>query len=179
MNNIKRIIESTIKEYLKENSELLNKNFWDWFGNSVVKNVNGPIICYHGTDMSFSKFSKETIGSNHFESKSDVYGGGFFFVDKEKYAHGGGIIKEVYLKIETPYLIELKDGYGKVVDYYDAVDNFDLSSKQYFEIAKENGNDGIIVSTTKGSLYVVFEPNQIKSVENDGTWDDNDEDIYS
>ena len=73
----------------------------------------------------------------------------------------------------------MKDGYGKVVDYYDAVDNFDLSSKQYFEIAKENGNDGIIVSTTKGSLYVVFEPNQIKSVENDGTWDVNDEDIYS
>ena len=27
MNNIKRIIESTIKEYLKENSELLNKKF--------------------------------------------------------------------------------------------------------------------------------------------------------
>ena len=37
MNNIKRIIESTIKEYLKENLSVLNKNFWDWFGNSKMR----------------------------------------------------------------------------------------------------------------------------------------------
>jgi hypothetical protein len=29
------------------------------------------------------------------------------------------------------------------------------------------------------TVYVTFKPNQIKSVENDGTWDINDNNIYS
>ena len=43
------------------------------------------------------------------------------------------------------------------------------------DILMENGYDGI----KHGFVYVVFEPNQIKSVDNDGTYDINDDNIYS
>jgi len=48
-------------------------------------------------------------------------------------------------------------------------------SKGVTEIIKELGYDGVIY----GSEYVVFKPNYIKSVDNDGSWDINDDDIYS
>jgi hypothetical protein len=182
MSNLKKIITTTICKYVNEEQEVennLNDNFWKWFGNSVTIKNNSPIIFYHGTDTDFKSFDKNKIGSKHWRSKSDAYGGGFFFVDKERYTHKHGIIKEVYLKIEKPYLTELEDMYGYEVDYYHAVDKFDLNSTTHFQIAKENGNDGIIIKTPRGGLYIVFEPNQIKSVDNDGTWDIDDDNMYS
>lgn len=44
----------------------------------------------------------------------------------------------------------------------------------YFQTAMENGNDGIIITTPRGNLYVAFEPNQIKSVDNNGDWSSSD-----
>ena len=48
-------------------------------------------------------------------------------------------------------------------------------SKGVTEVIKELGYDGVIY----GSEYVVFKPNYVKSVENDGSWDIDDNDIYS
>ena len=48
-------------------------------------------------------------------------------------------------------------------------------SKGVTEVIKELGYDGVIY----GSEYVVFKPNYVKSVENDGSWDIGDNDIYS
>lgn len=48
-------------------------------------------------------------------------------------------------------------------------------SKWVTEVIKELGYDGVIY----GSEYVVFYPNYIKSVDNDGSWDINDNNIYS
>lgn len=174
---LKEHIRNILREY---NNNNLNDNFWKWFGNSKVVDEDGnPMICYHGTDSDFKSFDKNKIGKNHWQSKSDIHGGGFFFVDKERYASHGGIIKKVYLSIKNPYLIELKDEYSQEFDYYHAVDKFDLNSSSYFQRAKENRNDGIIVKSPRGGLYIAFKPNQIKSVNNDGSWDMNDDNIYS
>ena len=48
-------------------------------------------------------------------------------------------------------------------------------SKGVTEVIKELGYDGVIY----GSEYVVFKPNYIKSVDNDGSWDIDDNNIYS
>jgi hypothetical protein len=45
-------------------------------------------------------------------------------------------------------------------------------------VAKRNGFDGMIYenkSEGKGLSYIVFNPNQIKSVFNKGTWSDNED----
>ncbi len=43
------------------------------------------------------------------------------------------------------------------------------------DILIKNGYDGI----KHDFVYVVFEPNQIKSIDNDGSWDNDDDNIYS
>jgi hypothetical protein len=48
-------------------------------------------------------------------------------------------------------------------------------SQEVTEVIKKLGYDGIIY----GSEYVVFNSNYIKSVDNDGTWDINDDNIFS
>jgi hypothetical protein len=180
---LRKFIQTTIREYLNEQRELennLNDNFWKWFGNSNVVDKQGkPIVVYHGTDVDFNVFDKNKIGNRHWQSKSGAYGGGIFFTDKKNKASSGGIIKEVYLKIENPLFRELGDNYGYESDYYLATDIYDNNSTSFLQGAKENRNDGIIIKTPRGSLYIVFEPNQIKSVENDGTWDIGDDNIFS
>jgi hypothetical protein len=173
---LRKFIKTAICEYLNEQASLenvkLNDNFRKWFGNSVTIENDIPIVFYHGTDINFKSFSKTKIGKRHWQSKSDAYGGGFFFTDKERYASHGGVIKKVYLKIKNPII-------RTAGDYYYATDMYDNNSTTFLHQAKENGNDGIIIKTSNGSLYIVFNPNQIKSVDNDGTWDINDNNIYS
>lgn len=48
-------------------------------------------------------------------------------------------------------------------------------SKEVTEVIKNLGYDGVYY----GSEIVVFNPNQIKSINNDGSWDINDNNIYS
>jgi ADP-Ribosyltransferase in polyvalent proteins len=48
-------------------------------------------------------------------------------------------------------------------------------SREVTQAIQKLGYDGVIY----GSEYIVFEPHQIKSTENDGTWDIGDNNIYS
>jgi hypothetical protein len=48
-------------------------------------------------------------------------------------------------------------------------------SKEVTDVIKKLGYDGVFY----GSEIVVFNPNQIKSIENDGTWDIDDSNIFS
>jgi len=179
---IRKFIATTTQEYLNEQKDVesnLNNNFSKWFGNSKVIQNNTPIIVYHGTSSNedFDRFDKSKIGYNFHYSKGRNIGG-FFFTDL-KHKASNGIIKEVYLKLEKPLIIELKDWNESEVDYYTATDNFDIGSSNYFDIVDEKNYDGIIIKTPRGSLYVVLEPNQIKSIYNDGSWDINDDNINS
>jgi hypothetical protein len=56
---------------------------------------------------------------------------------------------------------------------------------EFVDKLKENGYDGVIQTdanygrTNDLTTYVAIKPNQIKSVKNDGSWDINDDNIYS
>lgn len=159
--------------------------FKNWFGDwendpensSKVVDENGePKVVYHGTKEKFSKFDKDKIGKNYYYSE-----GGFFFTDQRTSAEyyslianqlkSNGYVFDVYLKIKNP-IIE------KSIDYYGAVDKYDSNYISYQNSLEINNRDGIIISSNYGSLFVVKEPNQIKSAtDNTGLFDPTDPDI--
>ena len=122
--------------------------FKEWFGNSVVKDENGePLLVYHGTQ------SKENFDT--FKAGSST---GMFFTDDKQYAadvRGGRVVGPFFLKIEKPIEVE------------EEIDN---------DVVFENKDkgDGIIGVdygqglTSEGKTFVVYNPNQIKSLNNTG-----------
>lgn len=81
-----------------------------------------------------------------------------------------GHIMDLYLSIQNPYVIDFKGGYRSV------------SYAEVIAQAKALGHDGVIIKNTYDgagldNIYVVFEPEQIKSIENDGTFNKLDPNI--
>lgn len=208
----------------------LNDNFWNWFGDSKVKDKNGyPIICYHGTSKGgFDEF-KPKIGYKG-KSKQQVDLGSHFSVDKE-YASGyagdkkTSKIYECFLRIENPlytnqmfYKEDNETEFFKYIDFITKTFKLKLNGDYYYD---KNGNkqtepqniminsflidkipsnklynslidfgfdgvfhtpynmEGLHQLKTHPTAYIILNPNQVKSIENDGSWDIDDENIYS
>lgn len=160
-------------------------NFWRWFGDSKVVDEQGrPLVVYHGSAYKFDEFD-------------NVFGrrGIYFSSDKElsktyTLRSASDSIYNVYLKIEKPLILDYK---GK--DYTSEVE---ANGKKYTEFddivsdAKEQNYDGVIArnildlgySATQEDTnkiaddYVAFEPTQIKSVDNRGTFSADTGNIY-
>ena len=156
---------------------LNNLNFKEWFGDSKVVDENGnPLVVYHGTSNDFKVFDKDKIGGNY------IYSGnkGIFFTQKERTAknyadlhsnknlngNNKGYVISSYLRIENPLYRQTNS------DFYRPADRFDIDGDDLVREAFESGYDGIIIKgTNNDNLYVVFEPNQIKSAtDNDGEY---------
>lgn len=167
---------SIVKE---EGSEytIESPNFKKWFGNSKVVDKEGnPLKVYHGTADKFTVFDKGKIGENYFESGNNE-NGGFFFTQKKKSAENyaalhsgiesGGHVVSAYLKIENPLVRNANS------DYYSPADVYDMHYIELLREAEFKENDGIIIYGTKNdSLYIAFEPTQIKSAtDNNGDFD--------
>lgn len=158
----------------------INDNFWRWFGNSkVIAGIN-PLICYHGSSSNFKIFKPSTSVGNQKEEDqiegmyfTDNRDGASFFslTDDDKY------LKSFFLAIKNPYMV---------------VDNntlkLNLKVNKLSEVnnkLRKLGYDGLIMERgfyARGGphkLFLTFTPNQIKSTQNDGSWDINDDNIYS
>jgi len=92
-------------------------------------------------------------------------------IDDETYNTEGGEVKEVYLNLTNPLIV---DAGGKY--YYEVY-------QDYFDKARANGNDGIIVKNVidnpRGDArpidtYIAFHPEQIKNVDNQNPTTDPD-----
>lgn len=150
------------------------RRFREWFGESKIIDANGePKIVYHGTSNIFDSFDKTRIGS-HFGLPATGRLG-FYFTNDDALANdyaAHGYVMPVFLRINNPLVIE-DTGWGSAVNQTDARES-DLR-----RWAQEGEHDGIIVRSTDEELlsgepdtvYVAFEPEQIKSVDNRGTWD--------
>ncbi len=138
--------------------------FKDWFGESKVINEDGnPQVFYHGTKNDFIGFDKSM-------DKTDS---GFWFAEaptasrfaeasREGFTGEGSNVIPVYLSIENPYIHDKKADFG-------------LTAKEVVEQAKKQGHDGVLFTGEKsGSVYVAFEPGQVKSVFNRGAFDKSD-----
>lgn len=166
---------AAIQTKAKVYSEAFKNWFGDWLSHnktnvSKVVDENGePLMVYHGTNATFSDF-------NYKDERE--YNPGFFFTSDKKYAEsiaqmrGGDTIMPVYLNIKNP-----------------VVTDSEIVSKEVEGIFILEGNrssDGIIghdlytgeFDRSTGTEYVVLKSTQIKSVDNQGTFSTQDNNIY-
>jgi hypothetical protein len=170
-----KFVKTSLQEYLNEQNEniTINDNFWKWFdGSKIVDEQGRPLVVYHGSQVSFDEF----------------YGDAYFTDDwhnADGYA-AGEYVYEVYLSIKNPVII---DGNGKKWDNIETP--YGVTTRDVVANVDRSIYDGIIFVNIKdnwiddedyqdpSTVYVTFSPNQIKSVENDGSWDEDDSNIYS
>lgn len=161
------------KTFESNTEDNLNDNFWKWFGDSKVIDKNGkPLVVYHGSHSEFSEFD----GVSYF---TDDY------MNADGYA-SGEYVYEVYLSMKNPLII---DANGKKWDKIETP--YGTTTQAVVGNVDGNKYDGVIFNNIKDSwiddedyqdpstVYVTFSSNQIKSVDNDGTWNVKDNDIYS
>ena len=170
-----------------------SSNFYKWFGNSEVIDIyNNPLIVYHGSKNKFTRFDDRKKGS---ATDSGLRGRGFYFSTFKPSSQGyGNNLLEVYLKIDKLFdllsfnsieeicnYLEIDDSIlhddgdiNKGFPYYSVKVYSDFSSV-FTDAVRDKGYDGI----RHGQEFVVFKANQIKSIENDGSFDINDENIFS
>ena len=171
-------IEAAQKEWEEKGTE--SKYFKKWFGDSKVVDENGvPLVVYHGTTVSNIEIFEPNRASTDFDYPEAIY-----FSDSLNIAktYGDTYHKnpmQVYLKMENP--LEL-DAQGQTYnDFYDEL-------KRELKYAVTN-NDGVIVRNIRddwaqndggeiATTYIVFNPEQIKSVNNYGTFDAENPNIY-
>lgn len=177
------------------------QNFENWFGGSkAVDEAGDPLTVYHGTHSDISAFSPEKIGAKH-----PTYSFGYHFsdspVESAIYSKGaGGNTIPVNLKIKNPLRVKTGDYASNYIDNNkreliekiikskkdkkiiddDSLLNALFNDGEVLEkIIPANPYDGIIVQGKNDTNYVVFEPTQIKSIHNRGTYDPTDPNILN
>lgn len=163
--------------------------FKKWFGDSKVTDDKGqPLVVYHGTGKEFDSFQKQ-MGRQFFFSPDPE------FAAEYAKSRGGNVIpayisaKKVWdyenpndLKVFQRYLklsdedIKLPQGFDAGEQYIEAAKgswSF-IESREFQTFLKRSGYDGFYVEDAGVKNIGVFEPTQIKSVFNKGTWNPND-----
>jgi hypothetical protein len=165
---------------------------------SKVRDEEGNVqVVYHGTP--FAAFD-EFLKSKQANGNELLYGPGFYFSDSEDYVKeyqagttGGGHLFKVYLNIRKPFdldndKIPLDKLPPKVQSQFASpeVSWEDLTDKEVWdkrakpkmtkiettELLEKLGYDGITHASNSGyRIWVAFDPKQIKSVDNEGTFD--------
>ena len=124
-----------------------------FFKDSKVRDDDGNLLeVYHGTNNNFNTFRSE-------------YNEYYFTDDKNAAADYGGNIRQEYLNLTNPYIVDFEGRNDKANDLYEN-GIFDV-----IDYAKENGYDGVIAKNTfdganTHTQYVAFKPNQIKNINN-------------
>lgn len=161
-----RVVEKTVYNSNGDRiakSEQALRNFYNWFGDSKVVDDNGrPLVVYHGTSSDFDTFDIDQSGKN---TGTAIYGKGFYFTTNKDVAtkwgqkRGEPIVMSAYVKLENPNMVE------------------ELS---YPKDSQEKGFDGVIAKVwgSNDLEIVAFEPNQIKSTDNRGTFSPDTGNIY-
>lgn len=157
-------------------ADINTPEFKEWFGDSKVVDKNArPLVVYHGTNAEFDIFSKEKIKR----------GTGFWFSSNKETSKEYGDIKEFYLSVKNPIDVNknrndfikfakeaMPEIPNDVSEHYIISDA--LGSTAFKEYLQNKGYDAISL----GNSYIVFNPNQIKSVYNRGTWNARNDNIY-
>lgn len=171
--------DSNVKQNIKSDiisKELRDKNFKEWFGDSKVVDKNGePLVVFHGTNADFSEFDKAKVGQS---TDSGMYGDGFYFTNDSEYANHyakNGSVMPVCLKFRNPLIINEKNQIPQIDLKLETIEDMMNSDKKYSQAFRKKvismGYDGVIDNISgNGRQYVAFEPTQIKSIHNKGTF---------
>ena len=143
---------NSLGQPIAKDSESLN-NFYGWFGDSkMVDDMGRPMVFYHISPKEFTVFKSGVFGK---------MGEGIYFTSikddlKVHNKYGGSKIYECYLIIENPLVID--HPFAK----------------------RHDNNDGVIAGKGEsGEEIKVYTPHQIKAINNDGSFDLDDQNMYS
>lgn len=166
-----------------------------------------PLVVYHGTQNNFTVFDKNRSGGMFFfasdKKHAEYYKGGYYGSVGEYYIKSENILDLTQInykdKDKMKVLLDYINEYDEWIDRYSGEESnpLDLIESGYlydyegtgsgnrwrylFKFAKNHGYDGVkIFDATDGVsdvTYVVFDPGQIKSVDNAGTFDPDNPDI--
>jgi len=147
---------------------LSSPSFKKWFKGSQVKDKDGkPLVVYHGTVGDFDSFNTPSYFSDAKMVSEFIMEG----VDSLGMQPIGENIKPVYLSIQNPKI------YTTEKEYDDYVMSPSPTFDSNLETLKNQGFDGIIYKPEDirfSTYYVAFEPTQIKSIFNKGTFNPHD-----
>jgi hypothetical protein len=168
VNGIERSALNSDGNYIATSRSAL-LNFYKWFGNSVVTDNSGrPLVVYHGTkhhkqpkvmEPSYKRgpltqaFNSKKYINRLGYSKDQA---GMYFTPSRQYADSFGASAAYYLRIEHP--LPKKGGYLTL-----------FTAGDVDVIKNELHKDGYIDSYGAGE-YVVFDSDQIKRVDNIGSF---------
>lgn len=151
-------------------------NFRNWFGDSkVVDEAGNPLVVYHGTGADVQAFDPRRRGS---ASRQPDAKGGYFFSSKPSvgstYAESSAYenirarpnVVPAFVEMENP--LDIPSGAQSV--------------ENAIKIARAEGRDGVILRGDRdggdiADTFIPFNPTQIKSPFNRGTFDPNDPNI--
>jgi len=157
----------------------INDNFYKWFDKSKgIDETGKPIIFFHKSRSKevFTNFSLDKIEKNPYNDCD-----GFYFVPhyhKHNITYiANGIELYVFLKFLNPLIIH--DNLNNIVDMngkkYECLD----INKKFVSDCKNSGYDAIIIyNHLYYNQYIVFDNSQIKSIENNGLYQE-DNNIFS
>ena len=155
------------QEYNDE--KIANLANWHKDSHPATKESDGsPKVFYHGTNANFDAFDTNKL-ANGWLGKS------FYFTDTKKKAKGyGKNVMSIYLNIKNPYISKAIDNYGfvrEVKEQFNIKENYGEFDPA--QVLKEHGYDGVVYKDWNddiGYIYTAFSPNQIKSIDNKGTF---------
>lgn len=152
-----------------------NENFQSWFGNSVTHTDGEPHVFYTGTskDKDFTAFNVGRHGA-WFVRDPEVASSYADQNDSQGYKWEGGRpirtntasrVIPAYIKAENPYTGEYSGA---------TTGNYKSDQSNWFDSLRAKGHDAWIPASSQGKLAVVLrEPQQIKSIYNNGKFDPN------
>lgn len=150
-----------------------SESFRNWFDGSKVVDENGePLVVYHHSSDNITDFSV-------YPSKR-YYGSYFSLIPYKEY----GVNQTVnFLSIKNPYVTDVEETmeFGKTKELTDYIANKHVDSLYDGMIGLNNllPEDVKTFSNPKEILEIVtFNPNQVKSIDNQGTFSTQDNNIY-
>lgn len=204
MIKLKFLIENEEEDAKQEWQRLgtRSKYFKKWFANSRATLKSGkPAIVYHGTPdgrfldtepifkNSYELFNFTTGHQSHFFT--DTYAKANSYANEKypyDYQHSIPKVVSAYLSIQNP--LEIDAGGDRWLNYKIEIDGKKFhGTDEIVEYAKSAGYDGVIIRNVKdyynnrkreavGTVYAVFDSSQIKSLQNIGTFDANNKNIF-
>ena len=174
-----------------DEADTSNPAFKEWFGKSqVVDDQGNPAVMYHGTVGTFDVFRRANDLGHHFGSP-DAANDRLDFWQKYPGKNDKPNIMPVYLSIQRPISLEdtkvwdpatvamklSEDGVISLKEYQQVAMRSSKETRQdiLVKLLKSKGFDGAEYNNEvegKGSTsWIAFDPGQIKSVFNRGTWD--------
>ena len=169
----------------------------EYFKDSKIRDADGNLmVVYHSTDADFTVFDREKLGSLTDINAMDVslaatsHVGFWFNSDDLREKTYQSKVLVGYLNVKRPYYAGTLEGLANQIleqsgeNYNDLQDRFESGditvSKEIGELfadwLKFEGYDGVVVDDEEfgGTSYVVFNPNQFKSIENKTPTESND-----